>query len=248
MNDFLVMAFIFFVGSIIGWLLEVVFRKYFSSNNKEHRWINPGFLIGPYLPLYGSSLCVLFLLARINTSFIKNIILSKIILFIVMALVVTLIEYIAGLIFIKGMKIKLWDYSNNWGNIKGIICPEFSFFWAILSAIYYFFIDPYILQSLYWLSNHLAFSFVMGFFYGVFLIDVSYSMNLMVRIRKFAKDNEIVVKFESLKESIRRGNEELLGKKKFIFAIHTGREDFIKHLKHYKDEEVKKIKTHIKHV
>ena len=45
-----------------------------------------------------------------------------------------------------------------------------------------------------------------------------------------------------LKENIIKRNEELFGKKKFIFAIHTGREDFFKHLKHYKDEEAKKIK------
>ena len=29
-----------------------------------------------------------------------------------MALSVTLIEYFAGLIFIKGMHVKLWDYSD----------------------------------------------------------------------------------------------------------------------------------------
>ena len=63
-------------------------------------------------------------------------------------------------------------------------------------------------------------------------------MNLMMRIRKFAQDNEIIIKYELLKENIRKRNEELFGKKKFIFAIHTGRE----HLKHYKDEEAKKIK------
>lgn len=62
----------------------------------------------------------------------------KLLLFVLMALAITLVEYIAGLIFIRGMKIKLWDYSERWGNIQGIICPLFSFFWAILSAIYYF--------------------------------------------------------------------------------------------------------------
>ena len=35
----------------------------------------------------------------------------------------TLLEYITGLIFIKGMHIKLWDYSKQWGNVQGIICP-----------------------------------------------------------------------------------------------------------------------------
>ena len=238
-SNFLLLAFIFFIGSIIGWLIELIFRRFLSGANLERRWINPGFLIGPYLPLYGFSLCVLFLLAQININFIENRIMEKLVLFATMSLVVTCIEYISGLIFIKRMKIKLWDYTNEWGNIKGIICPRFSFFWVILSAIYYFLIHPYILESLYWLSNHLSFSFVMGFFYGVFLIDVCYSLHIMVHIRRFAHDNEIIVKYELLKENIRKRNEELIGKKKFIFNMHSGREDFIRNLRYYKEEESK---------
>lgn len=62
MNLFLTLAFLFCIGSILGWVLEVVFRRFFSA----HHWVNPGFLIGPYLPLYGSSLCVLYLLAELE--------------------------------------------------------------------------------------------------------------------------------------------------------------------------------------
>ena len=49
MNVFLTLAFLFFIGSIGGWILELFYRRMIS--NKE--WINPGFLVGPYLPLYG---------------------------------------------------------------------------------------------------------------------------------------------------------------------------------------------------
>ena len=55
MNLFLTLAFLFLIGSVLGWGLEVIFRRFFSA----HHWVNPGFLVGPYLPLYGSSLCVL---------------------------------------------------------------------------------------------------------------------------------------------------------------------------------------------
>lgn len=58
MNLFLTIAFLFFIGSMAGWVIEVVFRRFFSSANPERKWINPGFLSGPYLPLYGFSLCV----------------------------------------------------------------------------------------------------------------------------------------------------------------------------------------------
>ena len=52
--------------------------------------------------------------------------------------VMTVIEFIAGLIFIKGMKIKLWDYTNRKGNFMGIICPLFSCIWLVAGAAFYF--------------------------------------------------------------------------------------------------------------
>lgn len=237
MNIFLVLAFLFFVGSLTGWCLELVYRRFFSDANPERKWINPGFLTGPYLPLYGFSLCALFLLAHINVSYIENPVLQNIVLFIIMAVVVTIIEYIAGVIFIKKMNIKLWDYDNEWGNIKGIICPKYSFFWAVLSSIYYFMIHPHILKSLYWLSRNLSFSFVMGFFYGVFVLDFWYSMNMMTRIKKFAQENHIIVRYETLKESIRQKNEELKEKRKFIFAFRSESITFTEHLKNYFEKE-----------
>ena len=112
MKEWLILAFIFFIGSLAGWLLELIFRRFFSKANPSRKWINPGFLVGPYLPLYGFSLCVVYLLAHINVSFIHGVYLRKTVLFLLMALSVTLIEYFAGLIFIKGMHVKLWDYSD----------------------------------------------------------------------------------------------------------------------------------------
>ena len=66
MNLFLILAFLFMSGSLIGWSIELFYRRYFDPTNKERRWINPGFLTGPYLPLYGFSLMILFLLASLE--------------------------------------------------------------------------------------------------------------------------------------------------------------------------------------
>ena len=54
MNLFLTLAFLFFIGAITGWVIEVLFRRFLSSANPERKWINPGFCTGPYLPLYGN--------------------------------------------------------------------------------------------------------------------------------------------------------------------------------------------------
>lgn len=208
MNFFLVIIFLFFAGSTLGWILEVFWRRFFSANNPEHKWINPGFLIGPYLPLYGLSLITLFVLSFIDVSFVENRILQKILLFVLMACSITFVEYIAGLIFIKSMNIKLWDYSSMRGNIQGIICPTYTFYWYLLSAFYYFILHPRILNWLYWFTNHLTFCFFVGFFYGVFAVDLFYSLKLMAKIRRFATENGLVVKIESLKQNIRKINDE----------------------------------------
>ena len=39
--------FIFYIGSTCGWILELFFRRIVHG-----KWVNPGFLIGPYLPIY----------------------------------------------------------------------------------------------------------------------------------------------------------------------------------------------------
>lgn len=221
MSYFLIFAFLFFIGSLLGWMIELFFRRFFSTANKERKWINPGFLTGPYLPLYGSGLCVLYLLAGIPVNFTENRILQKVVLFLIMAAAMTIIEYITGLIFIKKLHVKLWDYTGMWGNVQGIICPLFSMFWAVLGAVYYFLVHPYILTALQWLSRNLAFSFVIGMFYGVFLIDVCYSLQVVKKIRQFADDYELVVKYEELKRVIALENEKLASKRRFIFAFRS---------------------------
>ena len=189
---------------MIGWGLEVVYRRYFS----QKRWVNPGFLTGPCLPIYGFSLCTLYLMTRLEHNIpVSEKWLEKTILFVLMALAITALEYLVGTIMSSAFHIRLWDYSECKWNIKGMICPQYSFYWMILSAVYYFLIHPHTLDALEWLSNNLAFSFGIGFFYGIFVIDVVYSGHVMNYIRRFADENEIVIRLEALRKEIQEGFE-----------------------------------------
>ena len=219
MNVALVMAFLFYIGSSVGWVLEIFYRRLVSTK----KWINPGFLTGPYLPIYGVGLCMLFLLSLADLSFIENILLRNIVTIFFMGIAMTMIEWVAGIIFIKGMNVKLWDYSDRWGNIQGIVCPLYSFFWCVLGAVYYFFIQQHMLNAVSWLFDNLAYSFVVGFFFGVFVIDFSNSVNLVVRVRKFAKENDILVKFEEFKKHIREDQEKRKERVNYLFAFKTTR-------------------------
>lgn len=178
----LVLAFLFFIGSCFGWVLELLYR---NLTHRHKKWINPGFCTGPYLPIYGFGLCTLFLLASLeDLHLIADPVWNRVALFLAMAVAMTLIEYIAGLACLKYLKVRLWDYSNLWGNIQGIICPLFSFF--------------------------------IGMFFGVFIIDVVHSSQIIVKLKKFAEENKVVVKYESIKDHIRDFNQNAAAKYHFF--------------------------------
>lgn len=247
MNILLVLAFLFFMGSLIGWGIELIFRRFFSRANPERKWINPGFMIGPYVPLYGIGLVLLFLIAGLEElSVISDPFWNKAVLFLLMAVCMTLIEFAAGVLSRKLLKVELWDYSDRWGNISGIICPLFSAFWAILGALYYFLVHPYILDALAWLSRNLAFSFFIGLFYGVFIIDFIHSTRLLVAIRRFADEKQIEVRFDELRERVRRYNESRMIKAKFIFSMSSDR-PIVEHLAAYYEEKRQIIDKMISH-
>ena len=201
--------FIFYIGSTCGWILELFFRRIVHG-----KWVNPGFLIGPYLPIYGFGLCGL---TGIYLLF-QNLDLPDIAVIILMGATMTLIEFIGGLSFVN-KPVKLWDYSDRWGNYKGIICPLFSMIWTAIGALYYYFIAGFIIEKLEWFNNNLSFSFVLGFFCGIILIDYVYSTKLLTKIRQYAKDSGIEVRYEELKCQIKELKEKSEEKYSFIFAF-----------------------------
>jgi len=228
LNLLLALAYLFFIGSVFGWVLELLYRN-LKSNHKN--WINPGFCTGPYVPIYGFGLCALFLLASLEQyQIISDPFWNKAALFASMAVGMTAIEYVAGIFCLKFLKVRLWDYSDKRGNIQGIICPQFSAAWAILGAVYYFLIHPHILEGLDWLSRNLAFSFFIGMFFGIFLIDVIHSSQLIVKLKRFAEENTVVLTYEGIKDHIRDVQEKAASKYHF-FAPFRSENPLGEHLK-----------------
>ena len=219
MSLFLKLAYLFFIGSVLGWVIELLFRRFISSKNPERKWINPGFCVGPYVPLYGFGLSTMYVLAAYADSVVPDTVWGKVLMIVMMAAAMTLLEWIGGELLLKVSNVRLWDYSNKWGNINGLICPQFTLLWAACSAGYYFFVHPHILGAIQWLSENLAFSFVIGFFFGVFIIDVVYSANLVVKIRQYAVEHDVIVKYETLKSQIRHAQDEAREKTNFLFPF-----------------------------
>lgn len=71
---------------------------------------------------------------------------------------------------------------------------------------------------------------MIGYFFGVFTIDLVYSAKLVSRIRKFAAEHEVVIKVENLKAHIRQRQEERREKYSFLFAYRS-RSELLEHLR-----------------
>jgi uncharacterized membrane protein len=193
--------FLFITGSLMGWGIETVYRRYFG---KARSWINPGFLSGPYLPLYGSGICLLYIVSDLGIPLYIKIILFTII--------TTSIEYLTGLFFLKYYKTRLWDYTNLKFNVQGLIAPLYSMFWTILSLVFYFLLYPYFYNKIEFLYEHLQFSLFIGIVYGVILVDVVNSFHIISRIKRIieiTEENINVIHFEQLKLEISEKAHEL---------------------------------------
>ncbi len=147
--------------------------------------------------------------------------LRKAVLFLIMASVITAVEYIVGMVCLKITKVRLWDYSNHIGNIQGVICPLYSFYWWALGALYYFLLHFCLASVLDTLAESFAVYFILGFAYGIFIIDVAYSSQIMKKIRRFAAESSIVIKLDELREDIYSTIRQY-GKPHFLMSIPSG--------------------------
>lgn len=232
--------FLFSSGCVLGWFIELIYRRYWGL---AKRWINPGFLHGPYLPIYGFGIVALYILSSFKFHIILRIC--------IFGITMTLFELIAGLILLKRFKMRLWDYRSNKFNYKGLICPLYTVFWTILSMFFYYIMYPYFYEQVYFLYKNLQFSLFIGMFYGIFLIDFITTMNVAStiknRIDEFEEAN-FVLSLDSLRLQIRDEFKHISGKYNFkpnFFNTFRGI-DLEKTLKIRIDDYRKNIKEYIK--
>ena len=197
MKYLVIVSTLFVIGSLVGWLIELFFRRFVS----QKKWMNPGFLTGPYLPIYGFGVVVLYGVSNIPLG-INIVAWDVVVRILIIGVGMTLIEFIAGLIFIKGFGIKLWDYSNRKGNIMGIICPIFSLAWLVVGSLYYFLLNPLLVEGITWISENLIYTYFVGGVMGMMLVDFSYSIHLATKLKEFKELGDL--RFEDFKKELKK--------------------------------------------
>lgn len=197
MKYLVIVSTLFVIGSLVGWIIELFFRRFVS----QKKWMNPGFLTGPYLPIYGFGVVVLYGVSNIPLG-INIVAWDVVVRILIIGVGMTLIEFIAGLIFIKGFGIKLWDYSNRKGNIMGIICPIFSLAWLVVGSLYYFLLNPLLVEGITWISENLIYTYFVGGVMGMMLVDFSYSIHLATKLKEFKELGDL--RFEDFKKEFKK--------------------------------------------
>ena len=196
MKYLVIISTLFVIGSLIGWIIELFFRRFVS----QKKWMNPGFLTGPYLPIYGFGVLVLYAVSNIPSG-ITNQIADIIVRILIMGVGMTVVEFIAGLIFIKGLKVKLWDYSDRKGNIMGIICPSFSLIWLVVGSLYYFLLNPFLVEGISWISENLIYTYFVGMVMGAMTVDFAYSIHLATKLKEYKEIANL--RFEDFKKELK---------------------------------------------
>ena len=207
MKYLVIVSTLFVIGSLLGWVIELFFRRFVS----QKKWMNPGFLTGPYLPIYGFGVVVLYAVSNIPLGITIQA-WDIVVRVVIIGVGMTLIEFIAGLIFIKGFKIKLWDYSNRKGNIMGIICPSFSLIWLAVGSLYYFLLNPILVQGISWISENLIYTYFVGAVIGAMCVDFAYSIHLATKLKEFKELSDL--RFEDFKKEFKRRIKELRTREK----------------------------------
>lgn len=120
----------FYFYCIAGWIFE-------SGNVsvRQKKWVNRGFMKGPWLPLYGSGALVILLS---TLPFEQN----PIAVYFVSAISATILEYITGVVMLKLFKVRYWDYRYRKIQFQGHICLVSTIVWGFLGLLMVYIIHP----------------------------------------------------------------------------------------------------------
>ena len=165
MNNLIYYFLLFFIYSVIGWFLEVI-----NCSLKAKRFVMRGFLIGPYCPIYGASAILMIV-------FLKKYESDLVALFLMAAVITTIVEYITSYLMEKAFGIRWWDYSKRSFNINGRVCLVNSIAFGLLGVLLFHFINPVVAHSIDLLSST---TFSLSFYLLASLITVDFILTLKI--------------------------------------------------------------------
>jgi len=164
---------LFFISSVLGWLMEVCCKLV-----QFGRFINRGFLIGPYCPIYGFG-------AVLVTALLSRYAADPAVVFVLAMVVCGTLEYLTSYLMEKLFHARWWDYSHKPFNINGRVCAGTLIPFGLLGLCMIYGVKPF----LFGLFAELSFRTLDALCAGLCLLlvgDTVVSATVLSKIRKTA--------------------------------------------------------------
>ena len=175
---------LFVVYSTIGWICEVIY-----CGSIEKRFINRGFLHGPWCPVYGfGGLLVIGLLEPFKNNIF--------ILYSAAFVITGILEYLTGWLLESLFNTKWWDYSERKFNIKGRVCLQNLLLFAAAGSIAVLFVHPHIAFVIDSLSARTR-------QYTAFGLSAFFAVDFALTLRKLTDFTEYLTRLEVFVESLK---------------------------------------------
>lgn len=192
--NFLFYFLLFFIYSVIGWFVEVTY-VYIGTK----KFINRGFLIGPYIPIYGYSALIM---ALYLTQYKDN----PLTVFLLAIFICTFIEYMISFNMEKLFNARWWDYSNSKFNINGRVCLKNGLGFGFLSLLLIYLINPWLVNLLEKLNPKLLIIIsiiCLVIFVFDFVTSLIVTFDIKNKIKKFDSDSTTEIR-ELINDKIKK--------------------------------------------
>lgn len=182
--------------SVLGWMMEVVCKSL-----EYKRFINRGFLIGPWCPIYGVGSLLIVLLLSDYTA-------SPLAVFLLGMILCGALEYLTSYLLEKIFHARWWDYSRRRFNLNGRICANTLIPFGLLGLLLIYVLHPFLMDIFDRLSET-ALRLLSGGLCVIFCTDVVVSCFVLGKIRKSASatgadDTEMLTR--AVRERLSRHN------------------------------------------
>lgn len=168
---------LFLIYSVAGWIMEVIVVAW-----EKKKFVNRGFFIGPYCPIYGVSVILMsFILGRYSN--------DPFVLFILSMVLCSFFEYVTGFIMEKLFKARWWDYSDKTFNINGRVCLENSVIFGILGCVVIIWVNPFLENLLYMIPESILIC-ISSILLIAFLIDNIVSFKIISKFSSYFSADE----------------------------------------------------------
>ena len=169
--NFISIYLLFWIYSILGWIMETT-----SVSIKKKKFINRGFFLGPYCPIYGTGGILLLSLNNYKNDYV--------VVFLLSIIICSIVEYLTSYIMELIYRVRWWDYSNRMLNINGRICLFNAICFGLLGTIMVCFLNPFFLNIINNININLKNILLIVIF--IFTsIDIIITFNAMFDFRKY---------------------------------------------------------------